>query len=135
MKITLKPLKFEMKSTIVKTFLGLSLISLYLMACHSQNEQAGLIGRWQYNRISKDTSTFIPVGKDDVLTFNEDQTFEYHLELANKHKKGEWQFKDQAIHLTYHDPDTVRIFSVDIISKDHLKFHEGSVVFDLNKAY
>jgi len=135
MKITLKLLKFAMKWTNVNTIVGLCLFSLSLIACHSQTEQEGLIGRWKYISIKKDTSIFIPVGKDDVLTFNKDQTFEYHLELANKHKSGEWLFKNEAIQLTYHHPDTVRIFTVDIISKDHLKFHEGSVVFDLKKVY
>lgn len=135
MKITLKLLKFAMKWTNVNTIVGLCLFSLSLIACHSQTEQEGLIGRWKYISIKKDTSIFIPIGKDDVLTFNKDQTFEYHLELANKHKFGEWLFKNEAIQLIYHQPDTVRIFSVDIISKDHLKFHEGSVVFDLKKAY
>ena len=135
MKITLKLLKFAMKWTNVNIIVGLCLFSLSLIACHSQTEQEGLIGRWKYISIKKDTSIFIPVGIDDVLTFNKDQTFEYHLELANKHKSGEWLFKNEAIQLIYHQPDTVRIFSVDIISKDHLKFHEGSVVFDLKKAY
>ena len=135
MKITLKLLKFAMKWTNVNTIVGLCLFSLSLIACHSQTEQEGLIGRWKYISIKKDTSIFIPVGKDDVLTFNKDQTFEYDLELANKHKSGEWLFKNEAIQLIYHQPDTVRIFSVDIISKDHLNFHEGSVVFDLKKAY
>jgi hypothetical protein len=124
-----------MKSIIVNYLLALGLFSFCLTACHSQSEKEALIGRWKYISITTDTSVFLPVGKDDVLSLNSNQTFEYYLELANKHKTGEWQFKDDALHLSYHQPDTIRVFTLDIISKDHLKFHEGAVVFDLKKAY
>lgn len=135
MKIILKPLKFEMKWTNANKGLLFALLVVSMIACNTQTVEDGLIGRWQYQSIEKHQQTAIPVGKDDVLEFKSNGRFEYHLALANKHKSGEWQLKDKTLHLTYHQPDTIRLFELDVISKDHLKFHEGEVVFDLNRAY
>ena len=135
MKITLKPLKFEMKWTNANKYLLVILMFASFCACNTLTVKDGLIGRWQYQSIQKHQQTAIPVGDDDVLSLNSNGTFEYHLALANKHKIGEWQLKDNTLQLTYHQPDTVRLFELDILTKDHLKFHEGDVVFDLIKAY
>lgn len=73
------------------------------------------------------------VGDYDEFNLNPDSTFSYQIESVKKNMKGTWKYEDHILQLKYEQPDTIRYFEVDVLSKHDLRFHEGAVKFEFGR--
>jgi len=112
---------------------------LTLAACSYKPESEQITGSWKYLSIGlADADGNIQtagISDEDFLKLNADSTFEYHIASLKKHMHGRWLFSEHTLHLTYHNPDTLRHFEVDILSDFALSMHEGKAVFELQRMH
>lgn len=104
-------------------------VLLFLCACHQKSETDFLIGNWKTIQIQKNESPLFEIMDNDHLIIRPDSTFEYSLESVKKQMSGTWSYSQHTLHLKYNEPDTVRHFTIDILSKYELRMHEDSVLF------
>ncbi len=109
------------------------MVSLLIGACQHISEKQLLTGRWQYIKVLNNDTAMFPIEDTDYIEFKSDSTFHYEIASVRKDNSGTWQYIDHCIRLKYNDPDTVRTFSVEIISKRDLIFEEGTKQFVLKR--
>jgi hypothetical protein len=86
-------------------------------------------GRWKYISVSRAEKPLLEISDNDYLQLNKDSTFNYRISSIGKSMKGSWDYSDHTLHLHYEDPDTVRHFEVDLLTKHNMHFHEDEVSF------
>lgn len=92
-----------------------------------------ITGSWNYIKISINDSAICENTDEDIMNLGKDSSFEYRIAALNKHMSGKWSYKDHTLHLKYENPDTSRLFEVDILSAFRLKMHEGPLTFEFRK--
>ncbi|MBL7837302.1 MAG: lipocalin family protein [Bacteroidetes bacterium] len=112
---------------------GLIILSLAIGSCTYKPEDKLVQGYWQYEDIKAGDSALISISDNDIMTLRSDSTFEYHIESVQKHMYGKWTYSDHTLHLKYNNPDTIRHFSVDLLSNHQLIMHEGDVSFKFSR--
>ena len=105
----------------------------WLMACKYKPETELVQGHWKYEQVTKDGKPAMTIGDNDILTLNPDSTFEYHIESVKYHKYGSWTYSQHTLHLHYTEPDTIRHFEVDLLSRHKMRMHEGAMGFEFSK--
>jgi len=108
--------------------------TLVLVSCHYVPKSKSLEGVWKYERVEKNELRLLTITENDFLKLNPDGSFSYKLFQAGREGEGSWKFnKPNVLELTYNNPDTVRIFTVNVLTDKRLEFQENDVVFKLNK--
>jgi len=104
-----------------------------LCSCSYSSEKELVTGKWKYKQITKNNEMFIRITDEDFLVLNSDSTFQYTLNFIGSKKQGYWNFKNHILTLKYTNPDTVRNFVLDRISRKELIFSENNIQFEFIK--
>lgn len=105
---------------------------LFLLACQYKSKEDFLVGYWKFVAITGNVNKF-ETSERDFLSFTKDSSFQYEITALKRRREGKWQIKDKQLILKYSNPDTTRVFNLEILSKNNLKFNENNVVFEFIK--
>ncbi len=116
------------------SFLLLMVLFIFLgTACHHISEQHMALGKWKFVEVSQNDTPLYPLLDTDFLELNTDSSFHYEITMANKNMRGTWHYQNHQLYLKYIQPDTTRIFDIEIISKFDLIFNEKAKHFVLKR--
>lgn len=118
--------KFEMKKFLY------SLLSLsILIACNKKTNKDILIGNWKFDTIYSTDSigNVHEFENSDSFNLNSDDHFDYSIKKLSIEKKGKWDLHNDSLFLHYRNPDTTRIFTLEILSSNLLILKEGNKSF------
>jgi hypothetical protein len=115
------------------------------MGSFGARKAPAIVGTWSYTYVTKDGSSLFPTGPNDSMILRKDGTFQYDLELANRHSKGNWKFKFGgkfpndpvlktrkplgALRLTYSKDSSIRTFYITTLTDNTLEMYENGVFF------
>lgn len=110
------------------------LFCFFLIAsCRHYSEKEIMTGIWKYKSITKNNEMVIRITDEDFLKLNADGTFNYELYFINKKKQGNWEYANHQLQLKYQNPDTIRLFEIEILSKKELIFSEDNIKYKFVK--
>lgn len=105
---------------------------LFFLACQYKSKEDFLVGYWKFVAISGNVNKF-ETSEKDFLSFSKDSSFQYEIEALKRRSEGKWQIKGRQLILKYSNPDTIRVFNLEVLSKNNLRFKENNVVFEFIK--
>lgn len=104
-----------------------------LISCRHYSEKELITGVWKYKSVTKNNEMAIRITDEDFLKLNANGTFYYELCFINKKKQGKWAYANHQLQLTYQNPDTIRLFEIEILNKRELIFSENDVEYKFVK--
>jgi len=93
------------------------------------------VGNWKFESISLDNTSenYIDFENSDSFSLNSTGHFDYSIENLFLVKHGKWDLKKDTLFLYYHQPDSTRIFIIEILSSNSLHLKEGNNFFKFRR--
>jgi len=123
---------FEMKNLLLFLLL---FVCLSFYSCYKKSNKDILVGNWKFESISLDNTSenYIDFENSDSFSLNSTGHFDYSIENLSLVKHGKWDLKKDTLFLYYHQPDSTRIFIIEILSSNSLHLKEGNNFFKFRR--
>lgn len=120
--------KCKMKKSLFSLFL---LINFFYFSCNKKTNKDILLGNWKFDSIYSTDSigNIQEFENSDSFNLNSDGHFDYSIKKLSLEKKGKWDLQKDSLFLHYTNPDTTRVFIIEILSSNILLLKEGNKSF------
>jgi len=111
------------------------LIAFNFISCYQKTQKDILLGSWKFETISfSDTAkNFLEFENSDSFNLKTTGQFDYSIKNLSLVKHGKWDTKKDSLFLHYQNPDTTRIFVIQILSSNSLHLKEGNNFFKFKR--
>lgn len=112
----------------------IAIVLIIVSGCRYQSEQDLIRGNWHYVNILKSDSSMVAISDDDYFNLDSHGVFHYQIQSVKKNMTGSWKYDNDTLHLHYQQPDTIRHFKVDLLSRRDLEISENGVKFKFKRT-